>query len=264
MTRHTLAALRKMVKAGPPYTEAFIQMLRADTRHGASKLYQECLARIATKTAREERFMSLLAFEKEAQAAGYARVAGVDEAGRGPLAGPIVAAAVILSAPVPEVYDSKKLTSAARDRLYARLHDEGHAIGVAVVDAPAIDEGGIQEANLNAMMNAVTQLKPPPDYVLVDGFALPGCPVPNQRLLKGDQRSMSIAAASIVAKVTRDRMMAEYDREHPGYGFAKHKGYGTKQHLEALHRLGPCPLHRRSFAPVALEQTGLFAQSRED
>ncbi len=265
MARPTLAELRKTVKAGPPYSEEFLEALRTDDRRGAAPLYTECQIRAAEAVAQMERAKSLLTFETQAQEAGCARIAGVDEAGRGPIAGPIVAAAVVLKGPVPGIFDSKQLTPAARERLCARLHAEGHEIGVAVLDAELIDEEGIQAANLGAMGEAVSQLQPAPDYLLVDGFKLPDCPIPHQQLLKGDQRSMSIAAASIVAKVTRDRLMVEYDAQYPGYGFARHKGYGTERHLEALRTLGPCPLHRRSFAHAARnEQIELFTQCEED
>ncbi|MBM3289282.1 MAG: ribonuclease HII [Candidatus Hydrogenedentes bacterium] len=192
-------------------------------------------------------------FEREMAALGFARVAGVDEAGRGPLAGPIVAAAVVLAHPVAGLNDSKLLTAAQRESLFAQLMEGAHAIGCATVSSEQIDARGIQQANYGAMTEAVHQLAPLPDYLLVDGFTIPGCPVPHLRIVKGDRRSQSIAAASIVAKVTRDRLMLAYDTEFPGYGFAKHKGYGTADHLDAIRRLGPCPIHRRSFAPFAAQ-----------
>jgi ribonuclease HII len=197
------------------------------------------------------RLTALLAFEREASEMGFSRIAGVDEAGRGPLAGPIVAAAVVLGEPVPGLNDSKLLSETRRDALAAQLHAGPHSIGVAVVEAEEIDRIGIQSANYAAMARAVAALNPPPDYALVDGFQVPGMAVPHLRLVKGDQRSLSIAAASIIAKVHRDRLMAALDAAHPGYGFLRHKGYGTREHLAALERLGPCPAHRRSFAPLA-------------
>lgn len=197
------------------------------------------------------RLEALLAFEREAEALGFRRVAGVDEAGRGPLAGPVVAAAVILSHPVAGINDSKQLSESQREALYADLHAGEHAIGVAVIPAVEIDRLGIQGANYSAMARAAAALSPGADYLLIDGFQVPGLATPQRRIVKGDARSLSIAAASIVAKVTRDRLMLAYDAEYPGYGFARHKGYGTREHLEALERLGPCPIHRRSFAPLA-------------
>jgi ribonuclease HII len=199
----------------------------------------------------EKHAASLLAFERAAAAQGFVRVAGVDEAGRGPLAGPIVAGAVILAGPVAGVYDSKALRETERERLFEVLHGGGHAIGVGVVEAEEIDRLGIQQANYRAMALAVAALPETPDFVLVDGFRVPGLAAPQERIIKGDRRSLSIAAASIIAKVTRDRRMVALEAMYPGYGFARHKGYGTREHLEAIARLGPCPAHRRSFSPLA-------------
>ena len=200
------------------------------------------------------------AFERAARLSGFARIAGVDEAGRGPLAGPIVAGAVVLSGSIHGLNDSKLLTEARREVLFQTLQEGLHAIGIGVITASEIDRLGIQQANYLAMAKAAAALDPPPDFLLVDGFAIKGCDIPQKPIVKGDRRSFSIAAASIVAKVTRDRMMKDLDNEYPGYGFAKHKGYGTPGHLEALQRLGPCPFHRKSFAPIArwLETEDLF------
>lgn len=208
------------------------------------------------------RLEQMLKFEREAHANGFARVAGVDEAGRGPLAGPIVAAAVVLAEPVPGADDSKRLTAAQREELYEAITAGGHAVGVSVIDACELDRMGLQQANYAAMLRAAESISPPPDFLLVDGFQIRGAAIPQQRLVRGDSRSLSIAAASIVAKVTRDRLMDELDARYPGYGFARHKGYGTRQHLEALARLGPCPVHRMSFAPVGLSaETGLLFEA---
>lgn len=198
-----------------------------------------------------QRLEAMLIFERALAAQGFLCVAGVDEAGRGPLAGPIVAAAVVLAFPVPGLDDSKKLSAARREQLFEALVSGGHAIGVAEASAAAIDREGIQVANYRVMQEAVARLPEAPDFLLVDGYNLPGAAPPRQRLVKGDSRSLSIAAASIVAKVTRDRIMMALDEQYPGYGFAGHKGYGTRAHLDALRRLGPCPEHRRSFAPLA-------------
>lgn len=194
---------------------------------------------------------TMMQFEYEVWSHGFARVAGVDEAGRGPLAGPIVAAAVVLSTPIPGLNDSKQLTPAQREAFYETLFSGPHTIGVAVVPADHIDHHGIQSANYAAMTQAAAALRPAADFLLVDGFLIRGCGLPQKRLIKGDCRSASIAAASIVAKVTRDRLMDAFDRLYPDYGFARHKGYATREHLEALGRLGPCPIHRRSFAPLS-------------
>jgi len=192
----------------------------------------------------------------EAYRAGYRRVVGVDEAGRGPLAGPVVVAAVALPPElvVPGLYDSKQLTARQRERLYAQLTTlAGVAIGLAVIDVATIDRVNILRATHLGMRQAAEQLAP--DFILVDGLPVPGLPCASRNLVHGDARCASIAAASIIAKVTRDRLMVQAETDYPGYGFARHKGYGTAEHLAALQRLGPCPLHRRSFAPVAAALT---------
>ncbi|MFQ6096758.1 MAG: ribonuclease HII [Armatimonadota bacterium] len=193
-------------------------------------------------------------FEDRARRAGYALVAGVDEAGRGALAGPVVAAAVILPAhrEIPGLDDSKRLTPSAREALRAEI--QRHAIGWAVGTAtPAeVDELNVLRATQWAMAKALERLRPSPHYALVDGRPVRGLPVPFCALIDGDARSVSIAAASIVAKVERDRIMCKLDQRFPGYGFAQHKGYSTRQHRLALRLHGPCPIHRYTFRPVRL------------
>lgn len=192
--------------------------------------------------------------EREARRAHPGLVlAGVDEAGRGPLAGPVVAAAVILPETGFElaVTDSKALSAAEREELAAALHAApGVMIAIAVRDAERIDEVNILQATHEAMREAASALPVSPGLVLIDGLPVRPFPFPMRAIVKGDASSASIAAASIIAKTHRDHLMCAYDREYPGYGFAQHKGYGTAQHLRALRELGPCPLHRRSFAPV--------------
>lgn len=188
-------------------------------------------------------------------------MAGVDEAGRGPLAGPVVAAAIVfepdfLQAEVNRtlqgINDSKKLSLTHREFFFALLSACSHAqIGVASASVAEVDTLNILRATHLAMARALGQIRPPPDLALVDGLPVKGLPVPHRAIVGGDARSLSIAAASILAKVTRDRLLVELAAQYPGYGFDRHKGYGTRQHLEALRRLGPCPAHRRSFAPVA-------------
>lgn len=184
-------------------------------------------------------------------AQGRRCVAGVDEAGRGPWAGPVVAAAVVLDqAAIPDgLDDSKRLSAARRDALFEQIVRQAET-AVVVLDARVIDEMNILQATMKAMAEAVKKLPVTPQAVLVDGNRLPVLSCPAEALVKGDMRSVSIAAASIVAKVTRDRMMIALDDAYPGYGFASHKGYGTRQHVESLEKLGPCAAHRRSFAPV--------------
>ncbi len=201
----------------------------------------------------------LLAYERTAWARGLRRVGGVDEAGRGPLAGPVVAACVCfdpeLLASHPHLFagltDSKLLSAPRRSFYYERLiTTPGVLWSVARVEAEVIDRLNILRATHEAMRLAVVQLAPRPDQVLVDGLPVPGLPCSSVAIVKGDRLSLSIAAASVLAKVTRDRLMAELDGRHPGYGFLRHKGYPTRDHVEALRRLGPCAAHRRSFAPV--------------
>ena len=211
-------------------------------------------------------FYPTLQRERELLDLGYRRIVGVDEAGRGPLAGPVVAAAVILplafdSPHFKRLNDSKQLAPELRERLFDEL-TRGAEFGVGVVEAPVIDEINIRQASWRAMQLAVADLASctsaakrdaeaaPVDYVLIDGLPYGPGPWPYEALVKGDARSLSIAAASVIAKVTRDRMMAEHDRTYPVYGFARHKGYPCPQHLRALSEHGPCPLHRRSYAPV--------------
>ncbi|MCM1309117.1 MAG: ribonuclease HII [Butyrivibrio sp.] len=187
--------------------------------------------------------------ENENYAAGYTRICGVDEAGRGPLCGPVVAGAVILPKNCDILYinDSKKLSEKMRDVLYDEIAKGAVAWGVGIVPPERIDEINILQATYEAMRIAVENLKVSPDILLNDAVTIPGVEIPQIPIVKGDAKSQSIAAASIMAKVTRDRIMAKYDEMYPEYGFARHKGYGTKAHIEALREYGPCPIHRRTF-----------------
>jgi len=195
------------------------------------------------------RLDTLLTRERELWASGVSRIAGVDEAGVGPLAGPIVAAAVIFpeGLGLPGVDDSKKLTPASRARLAANIRESALAYAVAVVNAEEIDRINPYRAALAAMGRALSALDLRPDHVLVDARRVPGCDWPQEAIIKGDARCHAIAAASILAKTTRDELMLRYDGEFPGYGFADHKGYGTVSHRDAIRRLGPCAIHRMSF-----------------
>lgn len=195
---------------------------------------------------------SLLGFEEHAHRRGYRYVAGIDEAGRGPLAGPVVAAAVILpeGCALPGLTDSKQLSARQREALYPQIRQTAVAIGVGLCDATVIDRINILQATLQAMGQAVKRLATPPDFLLIDGISTIPLPLPQQTIKQGDARSLSIAAASVIAKVVRDRLMVIYDRRYPDYGFAGHKGYGSAAHLETIARLGPSPLHRRTFRGV--------------
>jgi ribonuclease HII len=201
----------------------------------------------------QERAIALSVYENKARKKGFSRIAGIDEAGRGPLAGPVVAAACIL----PEglflqgIDDSKKLTKEKREELYALItQDPSIEYGVGVVDALMIDQINILQATLRAMIAAVAYLRQKPDYLLVDGRDVPDAGVTGRAIIEGDRLSQSIAAASVIAKVTRDRMMLSYHQEWPQYGFDEHKGYGTPKHVLAIEQFGPCPIHRMSFEPL--------------
>lgn len=195
---------------------------------------------------------SPLLFEALARRQGFCAVAGIDEAGRGPLAGPVVAAAVILPEKfdLPGLTDSKQLSARQRDRLYPLIRQQALAVGIGVSRADEIDRINILQATLQGMARAVRRLAVPPDYLLVDGLNPVPLPIEQKTLTKGDSRSLSIAAASVVAKVVRDRIMVAYDRLFPAYGFAGHKGYGSQLHRDAVARHGPCVCHRRTFAGV--------------
>ena len=210
----------------------------------------------------------LFTIEREHYARGLRELAGVDEAGRGPLAGPVVAAAAVLPEEwatdgVPDslkgLNDSKQLSEPVREELYEAIQTNDTIVSaVAVVEAPVIDEINILQATHRAMNQALAGLEPPANHALVDGRPVPSLTLPQTAIVKGDAKSFSIAAASILAKVTRDRLMVQYDEQFPGYGFAGHKGYGTKAHLLAIEELGACPLHRMSFAPLKNNQPDLF------
>ncbi len=193
-----------------------------------------------------------LRYERKLWREGLLAVAGLDEAGVGPLAGPVVAGAVIFQ---PETFikgvnDSKQLKPDEREAYFTKIHERAVAIGVGIASQGEIDELNIFWATMVASRRAILSLLQKPDHVLVDGRLIPDLKLPQTRIVGGDRKSFCIAAASIIAKVTRDRMMIEYDTQFPGYGFARHKGYCTQEHFEVLERLGPSPVHRRSFAPV--------------
>lgn len=204
--------------------------------------------------------MDMLRYEKEAWQSGLFFIAGVDEAGRGPLAGPVVAAAVAfergpLETGGAEIFkgltDSKALAASRREHFFDQLQKCSFVrIGCALADESVIDEVNILQATWKAMAEAVSQISPVPDLALVDGNPVRGLPCRSKSIVKGDAQSLSIAAASVIAKVTRDRLMIEIDGEFPQYGFARHKGYGTAEHLAAIHRYGPCRYHRKTFRPV--------------
>ncbi len=229
-------------------TEELVAACRADKRQGVQRLVR----RYEREQKERARVAALYAYERECWAVGEDLVAGVDEAGRGPLAGPVSVAAVILphDCYIPHLNDSKKLSPERRAELYDEIQEKAVAIGTALVDAATIDRVNILQATMNGMYESVFALNPAPQAVLIDAVELEGLDVPTHAIIKGDAKSASIAAASIIAKVTRDRLMDEYDKEYPQYGFAQHKGYGTAEHIAAIRKYGPCPIHRRSFEPI--------------
>lgn len=249
----TVAEIRKMlVDAGPPPRE-ILKALEQDARSGVRQLAEAFKKRSQKHLQEDRRLEALLQFEKELWMQGFRMIAGVDEAGMAPLAGPVVAAAVIL----PHGYkleglnDSKKIPDRnKREAMASRIKHASVAWAVGRAEAEEIDSVNIYRAGLLAMSRAVKGLRVRPDYLLVDARSVPNCPCPQKGIIHGDALSASIAAASIIAKTTRDRHLIELDAMYPGYGFASHKGYPTPEHLAALKKLGPLPIHRKSFAPV--------------
>ena len=204
--------------------------------------------RLAKEQAEFQRLEGMREYEKEYElTCDY--ICGIDEAGRGPLAGPVVAAAVILpkGMVIPYINDSKKLTERRRELLYPEIMEKALAVGVGIVSPERIDEINILQATYEAMRQALSQLSVRPDVLLNDAVRIPGVEIPQVPIIKGDAKSVSIACASVIAKVTRDRMMVEYDQLYPEYGFAGHKGYGSAAHMEVIRWIGPCPIHRKTF-----------------
>lgn len=251
-----------------------LEALANDARRGARDLAERIRARRQANQAEGQRLRQLLKYEQELWQEGCALVAGVDEVGVGPLAGPLVAGAVILPRgyKLRELDDSKKLDEATRERLAERLKTEAIAWAIGMVEVEEIDRLNVYHAGLLAMRRAVEALTQPPefvlpDFVLVDARTIPGITIPQRGIVKGDSLSASIAAASILAKTTRDALMCVFERQYPGYGFAAHKGYATPEHCRTLRDHGATPIHRRSFRPVrealglAPVQAGLFEET---
>lgn len=229
-------------------SEELWQAVQNDGRKGV-----QALLKVKQREEKERlRVAGLYKYEHECARRGHAVVAGVDEVGRGPLAGPVVVSAVILPPDffIEKLNDSKKLSEAVREKLYDIIMENAVAVNTAVIDEKTIDRINIYQAAMNGMYQAIYGLKVKPDEVLIDAMPLDSLDIAHQSIVKGDAKSASIAAASIIAKVTRDRMMNEFDKIYPQYGFAQNKGYGTKEHVEALQKYGPCKIHRCSFEPV--------------
>lgn len=225
--------------------------LEQDSRSGVIQAIAKRKRELQKQVDEDLRLEKMLAYEKELYTQGIQLIAGVDEVGRGPLAGPVVVAAVILpeDCKISGLNDSKKIPKSKHKEIYEAVLQNAVAIGIGIKDNQVIDQVNIYEATKLAMMEAIGQLEPQPQHLLIDAMKL-DLPIPQTSIIKGDANSLSIAAASIVAKVTRDQMMEEFDREYPGYDFAQNAGYGTANHLAGLYQLGVTPIHRRSFEPV--------------
>lgn len=226
---------------------ALCEDYKADERKGVQKLVEQGQKRIAALEKEKERLKQMREFESKYEHLGY--VCGIDEVGRGPFAGPVVAGAVILPADCEILYvnDSKQLSEKMREQLYDEIMEKAVSVAVGYASPARIDEINILQATYEAMREAVSKLAVTPQILLNDAVTIPQITIPQVPIIKGDAKSISIAAASIVAKVTRDRLMREYDKIMPEYGFASNKGYGSKEHIEAIKKYGPTPIHRRSF-----------------
>jgi ribonuclease HII len=239
----------KYSSPGVPISPQILRRLQRDPRAGAQRLYRTLSKRFEDQARERRRLDAMLHFERVLWRAGIVNIAGVDEVGIGPLAGPVVAAAVVFppGTEIEGVDDSKALDEDARHHLDREIRTRASGIGIGVVGVEDIDRMNIYHAGLHAMQLAVSLLPALPQHILVDSRTIPNLPQPQNSFDKGDGLNFSIAAASIVAKVYRDRLMTDLDASYPGYGFADHKGYATPAHQEAIRRLGPCPIHRKSF-----------------
>ncbi|MER0279867.1 ribonuclease HII [Clostridioides difficile] len=227
----------------------YIELLRVDDRKSVQSLAIKLAKKLDNIRREEERLETINIFENEGYNKGYLYIGGIDEAGRGPLAGPVVASVVVFKkdTKIEGVNDSKKLSEAKRDELFEVIKKEALDYGIGIVNNEEIDKFNILNATYMAMKKAINCLKQAPDYLLVDAATIPGIDIAQNPIVKGDSKSISIAAASILAKVTRDSIMYQYDRVYPEYGFKSHKGYGTKEHYEAIEKHGITPIHRKSF-----------------
>ena len=247
----TIKEIKEQLASIQRLDDPLLTELEQDSRSGVIQAIAKRKREIQKRLDEDERLEGMLAYEKECYARGMELIAGVDEVGRGPLAGPVVAAAVILpkACKIPGLNDSKKIPKSKHKEIYEAVLQNAIAIGIGIKDNQVIDQVNIYEATKLAMREAIGQLEPQPQHLLIDAMRL-DLPISQTSIIKGDANSLSIAAASIVAKVTRDQMMEEFDRKYPGYDFAQNAGYGTAKHLAGLDQLGVTPIHRRSFEPV--------------
>ena len=247
----TIKEIKERLETIDDLDHPLFEELILDGRAGVQAAISKRKRELQKQVDEDLRLEKMLAYEKELYAQGIDLIAGVDEVGRGPLAGPVVAAAVILpkACKILGLNDSKKIPKSKHKEIYEAVLQNAVAIGIGIKDNQVIDQVNIYEATKLAMMEAIGQLEPQPQHLLIDAMRL-DLPISQTSIIKGDANSLSIAAASIVAKVTRDQMMEEFDREYPGYDFAQNAGYGTSNHLAGLDQLGVTPIHRRSFEPV--------------
>ena len=248
MQEKTIGQIREEYKAADDgMLPSFIETYKKDGRSGVEKLVEQARKRLEKLAAERARIEELKKYEREYDTYDY--ICGIDEAGRGPLAGPVVAGAVILPKDCGILYinDSKKLSASKRKELYEEIMEKAVAVGVGMASPARIDEINILQATYEAMREAISKLSVKPDILLNDAVTIPEVPIRQVPIIKGDAKSISIGAASIIAKVTRDRLMVEYDKIMPEYGFASNKGYGSAEHIAALKAYGPSPIHRASF-----------------
>ena len=249
--KYTISQIKEILSSIHSIEDPMFQQLSLDMRKGVQTALKSCQKRIEKEQKRAEHFIEMQYYERLAYKEGANFIAGVDEVGRGPLAGPVVAAAVILPKNIEDLGfdDSKKLSASKREEIYRMIQEKAIAIGIGIVDVDIIDQVNIYQASRLAMQQAVSELKIQPDYLLIDAMKI-DVNTPQIGIIKGDAKSISIAAASIVAKQVRDQMMQEFDALYPGYDFSNNAGYGTSKHLEGLNIKGICPIHRKTFAPI--------------
>lgn len=246
--KKTVTAIRdELMQASKEEINMLLEEYRSDERQGVQNLIKKFLREQEKLEAEQARLEGMKVFEKKYESFSY--IAGIDEAGRGPLAGPVVAGAVILPRNCSILYlnDSKQVSAKKRDVLYEEIRDKALSYGIGIVSPERIDEINILQATYEAMRLAIDEMALSPDLLLVDAVTIPNVSTRQIGIVKGDAKSVSIAAASILAKVTRDRMMVEYSGKYPEYGFDRHKGYGSQAHVDAIRKYGPCPIHRKTF-----------------
>ncbi len=262
LNKLSLEEIREQVLRGdPPITAHFLNKLGRDPRQGVRKIYELLKKRYEKERTNRARVLNMLNFERVLWKSGIQSVAGIDEVGIGPLAGPVVAAAVVFppGTELAGIDDSKRLDVDQRVKMEAVIRRTATAIGVGLAEVGEIDRLNIYHAALLAMRRAVEALSVKPDHLLIDARTIPGVSIPQNSFFKGDGINFSIAAASIIAKTHRDRLMEDLEKKYPGYGFAQHKGYGTAEHQNSIRELGPCPVHRMSF-PFIRELCGGFSE----